>query len=79
MVLHLYEAFINDLDEVIEGVVIKFADNIKVGEIANTLKTRLKIQKNFNRLEHCVLANRMQFSGEKVRSRIKAGKTKCQV
>ena len=42
----LVNIFINDLDEGIEGALIKFADDTKLGGIANTLEDRLNIQKD---------------------------------
>ena len=39
---------------------------------SNTLEDRLNIQKDLDRLEHCALSNKMQFSGRKS----KAGETR---
>ena len=61
----LFKIFINDLNEGIEGALIKFADERKLGGIANTLEDRLNIQKDLIRLEHWALSNKMQFSGRK--------------
>lgn len=41
---------INNLDECIEGELVKFADDSKLGSIASTLDDRLKIQKDLNNL-----------------------------
>ena len=54
-----------DLDEGIEGALIKFSDDTKLGGTANTLEDRLNIQKNLDRLEHWALSNKMQFNGVK--------------
>ena len=61
----LFNIFINDLDDGIEGALIRFADDTKLGGIANTLEDKLNFQKDLDRLEHWALSNKMQFSGRK--------------
>ena len=56
----LFNIFINDLDEGIEGVLIKFADDTKLG--ANTPEDRIRIQDDLDRLENWA---KMNFNGEK--------------
>ncbi|KAF7245886.1 putative RNA-directed DNA polymerase from transposon BS [Varanus komodoensis] len=48
----LFNIFINDLDEEVHGKIIKFADDTKLGGIANTLEDRMKIQGDPDGLEH---------------------------
>ena len=57
----LFNIFINDLDQGIHGMLIRFVDNTKLGGIANTLEDRNKIQNDFDRLEHWD-ENRMKFN-----------------
>ena len=47
-----FNIFINDLDEGVQGLLVKFADDTKLGRIANTLKDRKKIQNDLDTLEH---------------------------
>ena len=61
----LFNIFINDLDTGIEGALIKFAEDTKLGGIANTLEDRLNIQQDLDRLEHWALSNKMQLTGGK--------------
>ncbi|XP_058032073.1 RNA-directed DNA polymerase from mobile element jockey isoform X1 [Ahaetulla prasina] len=61
----LFNIFINDLDEGIDGELIKFADDTKLAGIANTPEDRLKLQKDLDRLEHWALSNKMKFNSEK--------------
>lgn len=56
--------FINDLDNGIEGSLIKFVDDTKLEGIANTLEDKLKSQKDLYRFEHWTLSEQ-QFSAEK--------------
>ena len=61
----LFNIFINDVDEGIEGALIRFADDTKLEGFPNALEDRLNIQKDLDRLEHWALSNKMQFSGGK--------------
>ena len=45
----LFNIFINDLDEAIEGILIKFADDTKLGGMDNTPDERTTIQINVDR------------------------------
>lgn len=47
------------MEEGIEAELIKFADNTKLGGIANALEDRLKIQKDLERLEQWAPSNKM--------------------
>ncbi|KAF7239045.1 RNA-directed DNA polymerase from mobile element jockey [Varanus komodoensis] len=57
----LFNIFINDLDEQVQGKIIRFADDTKLGGIANTLEDRMKIQGDLHKLEHWAETNRMKF------------------
>uniref|UniRef100_A0A8C5WR98 Ubiquitin-like domain-containing protein n=1 Tax=Laticauda laticaudata TaxID=8630 RepID=A0A8C5WR98_LATLA len=61
----LFNIFINDLDEGIEGEFIKFSDDTKLAGIVNILEDKLKIQKDLDRLEQWALSNKMKFNVEK--------------
>ena len=61
----LFNIFINDLDEAIEGILIKFADNTKLGGVANTSDERTTIQSDLDRLEEWAIDNKMDFNREK--------------
>uniref|UniRef100_A0A803SME4 Reverse transcriptase domain-containing protein n=1 Tax=Anolis carolinensis TaxID=28377 RepID=A0A803SME4_ANOCA len=61
----LFNIFINDLDEGLEGMIIKFADDTKLGGIANTPEDRSRIQNNLNRLEKWAKTNKMKFNRDK--------------
>ena len=61
----LFNIFINDLDEGVQGLLVKFADDKKLGGIANTLEDRNKIQNDLDRMEHWAESNRMKFSRDK--------------
>ena len=57
----LFNIFINDLDEAIEGILIKFAGDIKLGGVANTPEERTTIQSDLDRLEEWAIDNKMNF------------------
>ena len=40
--LVLFKVFINDLDGVLQGILVKFADDTKLGGVANALEDRKK-------------------------------------
>ena len=61
----LFDIFINDLDEGVQGVLVKITDDTKLGRIANTLEDRNKIQNDIDRIEHWAESNRMKFSRDK--------------
>ena len=61
----LFNIFINDLDEEVQGKLIKFADDTKLGGIANTLEDRNKLQSDLDRLERWAENNRMKFNRDK--------------
>ena len=46
-------------------MLVKFADDIKLGGIANTLEDRNKIQNHPDRLDHSAENNRMKFNRDK--------------
>ena len=61
----LFNIFINNLDEAVEGILIKFADDTKLGGVANTPEERTTIQRHLDRLENWAIANKMNFNREK--------------
>ena len=63
--LLLFNVFINDLDEGIEGMLIKFADDTKLGGVGNTAEERIRFQNELNRLENWAQANKMNFNRDK--------------
>ena len=44
--LVLFNIFINDLDEAVEGILIKFADDTKLGGVANTPEETTTVQRS---------------------------------
>lgn len=65
--LLLFNIFISDLDEGVGCILNKFTDVTKLGSTADFLKCQEVLQKDLDRLEHCVIKN-MKFN-----------KGKCQV
>ena len=53
------------MDEAVEGILIKFADDTKLGKVANTPEERTTIQRDLDRLENWAIANKMNFNREK--------------
>ena len=58
----LFNIFINNLDEEIEGILIKFADDTKLGGVAPEEMTTL--QSDLDRLEEWAVDNKMNFNRE---------------
>uniref|UniRef100_A0A803SZG5 Reverse transcriptase domain-containing protein n=1 Tax=Anolis carolinensis TaxID=28377 RepID=A0A803SZG5_ANOCA len=58
----LFNIFINDLDEGLEGTIIKLAEDTKLEGIANTPEDRSRIQNDHNRLERWAETNKMKFN-----------------
>ena len=46
-------------------MLIKFADDTKLGGVANTPEDRIRIQDDLDRLENWAKMNKMNFNGEK--------------
>uniref|UniRef100_A0A670JFS2 Reverse transcriptase domain-containing protein n=1 Tax=Podarcis muralis TaxID=64176 RepID=A0A670JFS2_PODMU len=61
----LFNIFINDLDDGLKGILIKFADDTKLGGVANTPEDRITLQNDLDRLENWAKTNKMNFNREK--------------
>ena len=62
--LVLFNIFINDLDEAIEGILIKFAYDTKLGRVGNTPEERTTIQGDLDRLENWTIVDKINFNRE---------------
>ena len=61
----LFNIFFNDLDEGIESMLIKFADDTKLAGVANSPEDRIIIQNDRDRLQSSAKTNKMNFNSEK--------------
>ena len=75
----LFNIFINDMDKEVQGTLIKFADDTKLGGIANTLEDRNKLQSDLDRLENRAENNRMKLNRDKCQVLHLGEKNKCTV
>ncbi|KAF7235847.1 RNA-directed DNA polymerase from mobile element jockey [Varanus komodoensis] len=61
----LFTLFINNIEEGVNSLLIKFADDTKTGAVATTEEQVLQIQKDLDRLWKWAGDNRMAFSVDK--------------
>ncbi|KAF7254062.1 hypothetical protein EYD10_00684 [Varanus komodoensis] len=61
----LFNIFMNDLDEEVQGICIKFADDTKLGGIVNIVEDRNNIQSHLDSVEHWAENSRMMFNRDK--------------
>jgi len=73
----LFNLFINDLNEELECTLSKFADDTKLGEVADTSEGCAAIQRNLDKLESWVQRNPMKLNKGKCRVLHLGGTTPC--
>ncbi|RMC03584.1 hypothetical protein DUI87_19759 [Hirundo rustica rustica] len=63
----LFTIFIDDMDEGIESLISKFADDTKLGACVNLLEDRMGLQRDLEQLHGWAESNKMKFNTSKCR------------
>lgn len=59
-----FNVFINDLEKVVACLVIRLADDTKLGGSVNTLEGKVAIQRDLGRLEKCTSRNHTESNSQ---------------